>query len=90
MESLQSVGLANSSNLILDVSWKTFVESPAECWRIPFNEGREFIELDKVFGNMLVVVHLQDFKFHFSITNRIMGAKVDLELGNEGRVIGVP
>jgi hypothetical protein len=57
-ESLQGVGLTDSSNLILDASRKTFVESPAECGRVPFDECREFIELDEVFRDTLVVAHL--------------------------------
>jgi hypothetical protein len=35
-------------------------------------------------------MHFKDFELCFSITNRIMGTKVDLELRNEGGVVGVP
>ena len=48
------------------------------------------VEFNKVFGDTLVVTHLEVFDFCFGFPFRVMGSEVRLELGDEFIVVIKP
>ena len=84
------VGFAYMGNLVLDSGGKSIVELLSEHGVTPLYLSCKVVEFDEVFGDMLVVMHLEILDFCFSLPFRFVRSEVRLELGDEFIVVIEP
>ena len=81
------VGFAYMGNLIFDSGRKSIVELSLECGVAPLDSSCKAVEFNKVFGDSLVVTHLEVFNFCFCFPFRVMRSEVRSELRDEFIVV---
>jgi hypothetical protein len=87
----KSLRFPNAGNLILDSVREPVVEMMSEStFAITLDLGCKVIELHHVLVDVLAILHREMVKLVFSVTNRIMGSEIGLELEDEFPVIVHP
>ena len=84
------VRFAYTGNLILDSGRNSVVDLSSECSVTPLDSSCKVVESNKVFGDTLVVTHLEILNFFFGLPFRVMGSKVGSELRDEFIVVVKP
>ena len=67
---------------ILDPCWESIVELMAECGVPPMDTYSKVVELNQVFGDLLVVTHMKGFEVGSSFAYGVMWSKVVFQFGH--------
>ena len=76
MEGEEGVGFTNATDFVFDMGRESFVELTSESSFTPFSSGGKSVELNNVFSNSLVVLHLEVFYAGFGISYWVVGSEV--------------
>ena len=90
LEVREVVGFAYMGDLVPDSGRKSIVELSSECGIAPLDLSCKAVEFNKIFGDMLVVTHLEVLGICFGLPFRVMRSEVRSELGDEFIVIVEP
>ena len=84
MQLIQCAGFADTTDLILDAVRETGVEMVTEsAFTIAPDLGHKLIEVNHIFVDAVVVLHVEIIQLIFSISNQVMGAEGGLEFYNK-------
>ena len=84
------VGFAYVGDLILDSGEKYIVELSLECGITLLDSSYKTVEFDEVFGDVLVVMHLEVLDFCSGLPFRFMRSEVRLEFRDEFIIVIEP
>ena len=91
MVTIESAGLANMGNFILDAVGETAVEGVAEgAIAIAADLASKVVELNHILVYLLSVFHGQVVQLMFGVSDRVMQAEIGLQFGDELGIVVHP
>ena len=87
VEFMEHAGFTNTGHFVLDSCRESIVELMAECNVPPMDACGQAVELNQVFGDLLVVTHAKGFKVSFGFAYRVMWSKFVFQFGYKFGVV---